>query len=424
MELKEVFDIIDATLGMFRSFADEIENGDLKEKFLMTPVYTSVENVFDANKNSFEIETRYYYNYVEGDKEYKRYIVDIRPVCSYLVNDWPSYKAKRIRKRLIAVTSECANYCETYLGGIADVAEDEGFCYDRYMRTQESRHIEIVMLDTLHEMCHALSLTEHEEPDEKQEYSVAEEKRNYAKEIDWARATNNFNLNAIESVVKTGRNKRERRNIIKAIYDAMIATGEMYKIPYGVDKFLMDLFKENDGSSKGLLKAYDESNETLYIDEFIQYAIIEYMESHTATDASIDEIFLESSKSVKIQGKESEGDHVDNLSSSDKKIKTAVEIMKKEKVIKHLYDYAYIMEIMNETEELPSFNSPKSFLDYFKGLGITDLPGKDSIKKKVNATFGNHPSWTFTDTKGKDANEAKRRNALGNRYLSIYRKGK
>ena len=145
MELKEAFDIIDATLGMFRSFANEIENGDLKEKFLMTPVYTSVENVFDANKNSFEIETRYYYNYVEGDKEYKRYIVDIRLVCSYLVNDWPSYKAKRIRKRLIAVTSECANYCETYLGGIADVAEDEGFCYDRYMRTQESRHIEIVM---------------------------------------------------------------------------------------------------------------------------------------------------------------------------------------------------------------------------------------------------------------------------------------
>ena len=139
---------------------------------------------------------------------------------------------------------------------------------------------------------------------------------------------------------------------------------------------------------------------------------------------SIDEIFLESSKSVKSQGKESECDHVDNLSSSDKKIKTAVEIMKKEKVIKHLYDYAYIMEIMNETEELPSFNSPKSFLDYFKGLGITDLPGEDSIKKKVNATFGNHPSWTFTDTKGKDANEAKRRNAVGNRYLSIYRKGK
>ena len=33
MELKEAFDIIDATLGMFRSIEEEVENGDLKEEF-------------------------------------------------------------------------------------------------------------------------------------------------------------------------------------------------------------------------------------------------------------------------------------------------------------------------------------------------------------------------------------------------------
>ena len=64
----------------------------------------------------------------------------------------------------------------------------------------------------------------------------------------------------------------------------MIATGEMYKIPYSVDSLLMDLFKENDGSRKGLLKAYDESSETLFIDDFVRYAIEEYRYSHTATD--------------------------------------------------------------------------------------------------------------------------------------------
>ena len=291
MELIEALETIDATLGMFRSFAGEIENGDLKEKFLLTPVYTSVENVFNAVKNEFETEVRSYYNYLEGEKEYKRYIVDIRPVCSYLVNEWPTYKAKRIRKKLIAVTSECTNYCEDYLGGIADVAEDEGFSYDRYMRTQESRDIETVMLDTIHEMCHALILTEDEEPDEKQEYTVAEKKRNYAKEIDWVRATKNFNLNSIKDVVKTGRNKHERRNIIKAIRDAMIDTGEMYKIPYSVDGLLMDLFKENGGSRKALLKAYDESNESLNLDVFVRDAIEEYMESHTATDTERPKIF-------------------------------------------------------------------------------------------------------------------------------------
>ena len=158
--------------------------------------------------------------------------------------------------------------------------------------------------------------------------------------------------------------------------------------------------------------------------DVVAATIEEYMERHTATDADIDEIFAENSKSVESKDTEDEVPHVDNLSSSDKQIKTAVEIMKKETVIKHRYDYAYIMKIMNETEDLPTFNSPKSFLDYFKDLGITDLPGEDSIKKKVNASFGSHPSWTFTDKKGKDANEAKRRNAVGSRFLSIYRKGK
>ena len=64
--------------------------------------------------------------------------------------------------------------------------------------------------------------------------------------------------------------------------------------------------------------------------------------------------------------------------------------MRQEKVIKHLYDYAYLMKVMNETEDMPNFNSPKS----------------------------------FTDKKGIDANEARRRNAVGSRFLSIYRKAK
>jgi hypothetical protein len=131
---------------------------------------------------------------------------------------------------------------------------------------------------------HAPGLKKNEKPDEKQESIFIEEKKNYVKEIDWVSATNNFNLDTIKGVVNSGRNKRERRSIIRAIRDAMIATGEMYKIPYSVDSLLMDLFKENDGSRKGLLKAYDESSETLFIDDFVRYAIEEYRYSHTATD--------------------------------------------------------------------------------------------------------------------------------------------
>ena len=296
MELKEAFDTIDATLGMFRSIEEEVENGDLKDKFLLTPVYSSVENVFDVDKNEIGTEVKSYYNYVEGERESKRYIVDIRPVCSYLVNEWPSYRAKRIRKKLIAVTSECANYCEISLGGIADVAEDEGFSYDRYMRTQESRDIGTVMLDTIHEMCHALRLTEEEELDAQEEQIYINDDRivteEMAKQMDWAKVTKNYNPDAIKDLVKNiGKSKREKKIIIEAIYDAMTHSGELARIPYRVDRLLDDLYRAYDENHKGVFEAYDEKRESLNLDTLMRGAIEEYMEKHTATDADIDELF-------------------------------------------------------------------------------------------------------------------------------------
>lgn len=111
--------------------------------------------------------------------------------------------------------------------------------------------------------------------------------------IDWVKLTKNFNLERIKDIVKTiGRNKREKKIIIKAIYDAESATGEMYRIPYSVDKLLNDLYKENDENHKGLFDvAYDEKTETLNLDILMKHAIDEYMKKHTATDKDIDEIF-------------------------------------------------------------------------------------------------------------------------------------
>ena len=110
--------------------------------------------------------------------------------------------------------------------------------------------------------------------------------------------------------------------------------------------------------------------------------------------------------------------------SPDERIKRALDVMKEENVIKNSYDYAFVMQIMKETDELPNFDSPQSFLTYLKDLGMKELPSEDSLKKKISAKFGKHPSWTFTDSKGKDATEAKRRNNVASRFLSIYRKGK
>lgn len=429
MELKQAFDIIDATLGMFRSIEEEVENGDLKEKFLLTPVYSSIDNVFDADRNTFELETISYYIFVDGDREYKRYIVDIRPVCSYMINEWPSPKAKKIRKLLNEVLLQCVSLCEETLGAIINVALDEGYGYDKYMRTQDSRTLETVLLDTIHEMSHALGLTEYAESEDQEEPIYINDDRiiseDVASQMDWITATKNFDPDTISDLVKNvGKSKREKKIVIKAIYDAMMRTGELYKIPYHVDKLLDDLYRKFDKNHKGITDAaYNESTETLNFDVMMKQAIEEYMATHTATDADIDEIFADDNNPIESPSTEEE-EPGENLSSTDQFIINAVEIMKKEKVIKHLYDYAFIMQIMNEIDELPTFSSPKSFLNYFKELKITGLPGEDSIKKKVNATFGNHPSWTFTDKKGKDSNEAKRRIAIGSRFLSIYRKGK
>ena len=297
MELKEAFDIIDATLGMFRSIEEEVENGDLKEKFLLTPVYSSIDNVFDADKNTFELETISYYNFVDGDKKYKRYIVDIRPVCSCMINEWPSPKAKKIRKLLNEVLLQCVSLCEETLGAIINVALDEGYGYDKYMRTQDSRTLETVLLDTIHEMSHALGLTEYAEPGNQEEQIYLNDDRiiseDVASQMDWIKATNNFDPDTISDLVKNvGRSKREKKIVIKAIYDALSCTGELYKIPYHVDKLLDDLYRRLDKNHKGITDAaYNESAETLNFDVMMKQAIEDYMASHTSTDADIDEIF-------------------------------------------------------------------------------------------------------------------------------------
>ena len=333
MELKEAFDIIDATLGMFRSIEEEVENGDLKDKFLLTPVYSSVENVFDEDKNSFEIETRLYYNYVYGDQEYKRYIVDIRPVCSYMINEWPSPKAKKIRKLLNEVLLQCVGLCEESLGPILDVALDEGYGYDKYMRTQDSRTLETVLLDTVHEMSHALGLTEYAEPDTQEEQIYINDDRivteDVASQMDWVKVTKNFNPDTIKDLVKNiGKSKREKKIVIKAIYDAMSHTGEMYKIPYGVDKLLDDLYRKFDKEHRGLMEAYDEENESLNLDVLMRNAIEEYMASHTATEADIDEIFDTTQVPKNEDGKSDSTIDYDNL-PEDFKTPEAKQLMKK-----------------------------------------------------------------------------------------------
>lgn len=301
MDLKEAFDIIDATLGMFKSFECEIENGVLKDDFLLTRVQRCNEAVVDENLN-YEILSKEFYTYVDCDTEYKMFIVDIRPVCTYLVNEWPSYNARRVRKVLNEVFLECLDICEVYLKGIVDVSIEKGYNFYRMYNTgsQDTRNIENVMLDTIHEMFHALGLTEDVESDvEVQKNINGGITEDLANSIDWVKLTKGFDLERIKDIVNTiGKTKKDKKIIVKAIYDAESASEYLYNIPYSVDKLLNNLYKEYDENHRGLL---DVSTKTLNLDKLMKQAIDEYMEKHAATDEHIDEFIKDNQNHPKIE---------------------------------------------------------------------------------------------------------------------------
>lgn len=110
----------------------------------------------------------------------------------------------------------------------------------------------------------------------------------------------------------------------------------------------------------------------------------------------------------------------DGLAATDSLIVTAVLRLKDEGVLKHLYDYTWVMEVMNQTEDMSDFKSPASFISYLRDAGVERLPSEDTINKKQNAFTGQFPDWKFTDC---DTTEANRRINVGKRFLNIFRIG-
>lgn len=100
------------------------------------------------------------------------------------------------------------------------------------------------------------------------------------------------------------------------------------------------------------------------------------------------------------------------------KIKKSIEKLKEEKILKYKYDYTWVMEVMNQTEKMPHFDTPSSFINYLKAMGIEQLPSEDTINKKQNDFSGTFPEWEF---KKCDITEATRRINVGKRFLKIYR---
>ena len=77
-----------------------------------------------------------------------------------------------------------------------------------------------------------------------------------------------------------------------------------------------------------------------------------------------------------------------------------------------------VMEVMNQTDGMPCFNTPASFIAYLKAADVERLPSEDSINKKINTFTGRFPDWLFVDC---DTTEAKRRINVGKRFLNLFK---
>ena len=89
-----------------------------------------------------------------------------------------------------------------------------------------------------------------------------------------------------------------------------------------------------------------------------------------------------------------------------------------EGTLKNLYDYTWVMMVMNETEWLPSFDTPTSFMNYMRKCGVMSMPSLSNITKYYEKARGEFPNWTFL---GADGTETKRRNNVGKRFLNLMR---
>lgn len=86
-------------------------------------------------------------------------------------------------------------------------------------------------------------------------------------------------------------------------------------------------------------------------------------------------------------------------------------------------DLGLLMIAMNQSDDMPDFATPRSYLDFLaQELKIEGVPSESIICKMVAKTRGMFPNWTFTDTS--DITETNRRINVGKYFISAVRKGR
>ena len=90
------------------------------------------------------------------------------------------------------------------------------------------------------------------------------------------------------------------------------------------------------------------------------------------------------------------------------------------------YDFAWLYAAIqhNLLKGVEAFCSVESFRRYLNNLGIKNIPSNSTIIGKYSCLQSKYPNWKFTDKRGRDTTEERRRISVVKRFLSVYFKGR
>ena len=102
------------------------------------------------------------------------------------------------------------------------------------------------------------------------------------------------------------------------------------------------------------------------------------------------------------------------------RIRHAIVQLREERLLRRMYDYAWLKVAMDSDDDFPSFESAQKYIDYLGGeLQLDGLPSESSVSKMMDAARGQLFNWTFSDTS--DAQETTRRNNIVKRFFNLMR---
>ena len=119
-----------------------------------------------------------------------------------------------------------------------------------------------------------------------------------------------------------------------------------------------------------------------------------------------------------------ESDNSPQLADVDKRMKHALDCLKKEGLLIHKYDYVWIMRYLNEEHIKDSglfYISVNSYREYITKYMDHQVAGLSTLSQYYNYIEGRFPEWTFSDTK--DSTERLRRVNVAKRFSALFVKG-